>query len=155
MGKWVTFIFMEDTKEPARILIIEDNPDDCFFLTRQLNRARLDDHVTIIGDGKEALDFLVQGSGTASPVQVVAIFLDLRLPSLDGIPLLREMRAIPQLREIPVIVMTSSNEESDLAECRRLDVKAYVNKPVRLTDFIKAVAHVFPEAPPQRVEATV
>jgi CheY-like chemotaxis protein len=144
---------MDDAKEPARILIIEDNPDDCFFLTRQLNRARLDDHVTVIGDGKEALDFLVKGSEQADALQFVAIFLDLRLPSLDGVPLLREMRSIPQLRDIPVIVMTSSNEESDLAECRRLDVKAYVTKPVRLTDFIKAVAHVFPEAPQESVPA--
>ena len=137
---------MNDQKEPLRILIIEDNPDDCFFLTRQLNRARLDDHVTVLTDGREALDFLVKNSGSETPLQFVAIFLDLRLPSLDGVPLLREMRAIPQLRDIPVIVMTSSNEESDLAECQRLEVKAYVTKPVRLTDFIKAVTHVFPAA---------
>ena len=137
---------MDDQKEPARILIIEDNPDDCFFLTRQLNRARLDDHVTVLSDGREALDFLVKNSSSSTPLQFVAIFLDLRLPSLDGVPLLREMRAMPQLRDIPVIVMTSSNEESDLAECQRLQVKAYVTKPVRLTDFIKAVAHVFPAA---------
>jgi CheY-like chemotaxis protein len=146
---------MEDGKEPARILIIEDNPDDCFFLTRQLNRARLDDHVTVITDGREALDFLVKNSDAENSLQFVAIFLDLRLPSLDGLPLLREMRAIPELQDIPVIVMTSSNEESDLAECQRLDVKAYVTKPVRLTDFIKAVAHVFPEAPQESVEAAV
>ena len=117
-----------------------------FFLTRQLNRARLDDHVTIIGDGREALEFLMKSLEEASPLQFVAIFLDLRLPSLDGVPLLRQMRAVPQLRDIPVIVMTSSNEESDLAECQRLNVKAYVTKPVRLTDFIKAVTHVFPAA---------
>jgi CheY-like chemotaxis protein len=145
---------MDDEKEPSRILIIEDNPDDSFFLTRQLNRARLDDHVTVISDGQEALDFLLKNSSESIPLDFVAIFLDLRLPSLDGVPLLRKLRAIPQLRDIPVIVMTSSNEESDLEECRRLAVKAYVTKPVRLTDFIKAVTHVFPEAH-ESVEATV
>jgi CheY-like chemotaxis protein len=143
---------MDDEKEASRILIIEDNPDDSFFLTRQLNRARLDDHVTIISDGQEALDFLMKNSSEETPLDFVAIFLDLRLPSLDGVPLLRKLRAIPRLREIPVIVMTSSNEESDLDECRRLAVKAYVTKPVRLTDFIKAVTHVFPAAE-ENVEA--
>jgi two-component system response regulator len=135
---------LEEDKEPSRILIIEDNPDDCFFLTRQLNRARLDDHVTVIPDGQEALDFLLQNASSPNPVQFVCIFLDLRLPSLDGIPLLRKLRVIPALSEIPIVVMTSSNEERDLEECRRLSVKAYVTKPVRLTDFIKAVTHVFP-----------
>jgi CheY-like chemotaxis protein len=59
---------------------------------------------------------------------------------------LRKLRVLPALKDIPVVVMTSSNEERDLEECRRLAVKAYVTKPVRLTDFIKAVAHVFPAA---------
>ncbi len=135
---------MDEQKEATRILIIEDNPDDSFFLTRQLNRAKLDDHVTVIADGQKALDFILKHSGEEKPLRFVAIFLDLRLPSLDGVPLLRELRALPRLREIPVIVMTSSNEESDLEECRKLAVTAYVTKPVGLTEFIKAVAHVFP-----------
>jgi CheY-like chemotaxis protein len=135
---------MDDLKEPSRILIIEDNPDDSFFLTRQLSRAKLDDHITVIADGKEALNFVLENSNDENALRFVAIFLDLRLPSLDGVPLLRELRAVPRLRDIPVIVMTSSNEESDLEECRKLAVKAYVTKPVSLTEFIKAVAHVFP-----------
>jgi CheY-like chemotaxis protein len=135
---------LEEDKEPSRILIIEDNPDDCFFLTRQLNRARLDDHVTVIPDGQQAFDFLLKNSSSENPLRFVCIFLDLRLPSLDGIPLLRKLRVIPALSDIPVIVMTSSNEERDLEECQRLAVKAYVTKPVKLTDFIKAVTHAFP-----------
>jgi two-component system, response regulator len=134
---------MDDHKEPSRILIIEDNPDDTFFLTRQLNRAKLDDHVTVISDGQEALDFLLKNS-EEDGLQFVAVFLDLRLPSLDGLPLLRKLRENPRLHDIPVIVMTSSNEDRDIEECQRLAVKAYVTKPVRLTEFIKAVAHVFP-----------
>ena len=134
---------MEDQKEPSRILIIEDNPDDTFFLTRQLNRAKLDDHVTVISDGQEALDFLLKNS-EEDGLNFVAIFLDLRLPSLDGLPLLRKVRDVPRLKDLPVIVMTSSNEERDIEECQRLKVKAYVTKPVRLSDFIKAVTHVLP-----------
>lgn len=138
---------MDDHKEVSRILIIEDNPDDTFFLTRQLNRAKLDDHVTVISDGQEALDFLLKNS-QEDGLNFVAVFLDLRLPSLDGLPLLRKLREIPRLRDLPVIVMTSSNEDRDMEECQRLAVKAYVTKPVRLTEFIKAVAHVFPPAEP-------
>lgn len=144
---------MDDQKEPSRILIIEDNPDDTFFLTRQLNRAKLDDHVTVISDGQEALDFLLKNS-TEDGLHFVAIFLDLRLPSLDGLPLLRKLRENPRLHDIPVIVMTSSNEERDIEECQRLEVKAYVTKPVRLTEFIKAVAHVFPPLRENAVAAT-
>jgi CheY-like chemotaxis protein len=135
---------MDDVKEPSRILIIEDNPHDSFFLTRQLNRARLDDHITVIPDGQQALDFILKSSTAEKPLRFVAVFLDLRLPSLDGLALLRKLRAIPHLHDLPVIVMTSSTEESDLEECRKLAVKAYVTKPVKLTEFIKAVAHVFP-----------
>ena len=134
---------MDDQKEASRILIIEDNPDDTFFLTRQLNRAKLDDHVTVLADGQEALNFLLENSSDDG-IHFLAIFLDLRLPSLDGLPLLRKVREVPSLRDIPVIVMTSSNEERDIEECQRLKVKAYVTKPVRLTEFIKAVTHVLP-----------
>jgi two-component system response regulator len=138
---------MDEQKEESRILIIEDNPDDSFFLTRQLRRARLDDHVTVIADGRQALNFLLKNSAEGKGLRFVAIFLDLRLPSLDGVPLLRELRAVPHLADIPVIVMTSSNEEKDLEECRKLAVKAYVTKPVSLTEFIRSVAHVFPPVP--------
>jgi CheY-like chemotaxis protein len=150
----VLCFFMDDEKEPSRILIVEDNPSDSFLLTRQLNRARLNDHITVIADGREALDFLLKNSTDEKPLRFVAVFLDLRLPSLDGLELLRKLHEIPRLRDIPVIVMTSSTEKKDMEECLNLGVKAYVTKPVSLTAFIKAVAHVFPPMEPELVSAT-
>jgi CheY-like chemotaxis protein len=125
-----------------QILIVEDNSDDIFLLRRQLAKAQLDDHVTISGDGTQALELLTQPEAIAPLV----IFLDLRLPGLTGIELLRGIREVERLQTVPVIVITSSNDPADLTECNRLGVTAYLPKPVSLTEFIKAVTHVFPKA---------
>lgn len=124
----------------TRILVVEDNVDDSFLLTRQLARAHIDDCVTVIGDGKDALDFLL--NGTISPL---AVFLDLRLPGLSGIQLLEAIRQEPRLKSTPVIIMTASIDPKDVEECTRLGVTAYLPKPVNITTFIKIVAHLFPQ----------
>ena len=123
----------------TKILVVEDSVDDSFLLTRQLARAHLDDCVTVIGDGKDALSFLLHA--TTLPL---AVFLDLRLPSLGGIQLLETIRQEPRLKAIPVIVMTASIDPKDVDECTRLGVTAYLPKPVSVATFIKIVAHLFP-----------
>ena len=128
---------------PVRVLVIEDNADDRELLMRQLKKSGMDGHVRFIDDGKAALDFLVTPPFPNVVESLIAIFLDLRLPSLGGLDLLRLLRANDRYRRLPVIVMTSSNNPKDIEECRKLNVTSYVPKPVSFTSFSKAVADVF------------
>jgi len=128
---------------PVRVVVIEDNVDDRDLLLRQLRKSGMDSHVKFIANGQEALDFLINPDDPASVEELIAVFLDLKLPSLNGLDLLRHIRSNDRLRNLPVIVMTSSNNPEDMEECRRLKVTSYVSKPVSFTTFSKAVADVF------------
>ena len=128
---------------PVRVIVIEDNADDRELLLRQLRKSGMDSHVKFIANGQEALDFLVNPSSPSLAAELIAVFLDLKLPSLNGLELLRRIRATEHLVKLPVIVMTSSNDPKDMEECRRLKVTSYVSKPVSFTTFSKAVADVF------------
>src|ERR1700734_720491 len=126
-----------ETVDSVRVIVIEDNADDSELLLRQLIKSGMDGHVKFITNGQEALDFL---TGPRAPIlakELIAIFLDLNLPLLGGLELLRRLRAIDMLRDIPVIVMTSSNDPDDMDECRRLKVTSYVPKPVSFNTFSK------------------
>jgi CheY-like chemotaxis protein len=130
--------------EPAKstnILVVEDDADDSFMLVRQLEKAQIDDHVTVIENGQKALTFLQ--AATDLPL---CIFLDLRLPGLPGVELLEAIKADPRLQAIPVIIMTGSTNPHDVTECQRLGATGFLEKPIGLTDFIKTVAHLFPKA---------
>ena len=126
----------------VRVLVVEDNADDRDLLLRQLRKSGMDTHVKFISNGREALEFFT-GRDVALTEELIAIFLDLKLPGLDGLELLRRLRARAELKSVPVIVMTSSNDPADLSECQRLRVNNYVSKPVTFTSFSKAVADVF------------
>ena len=129
--------------EPPRssqILVIEDDENDCFLFMREIERAALEDHVTVMVNGREAIEFLAK----VDPPPL-AIFLDLNLPGLGGIPLLDRLRHDPKYKNVPIIVMTGSDNPNDLKECLRLGVTAYLTKPVKLSSFIKTIAHLFPE----------
>ena len=131
-----------DSCLPVRVLVVEDNADDRDLLLRQLRKTGMADHVKFISDGKEALAYLTVPD--LLPVhELIAIFLDLNLPTLNGLDLLRKLRQGDRFQTTPVIVMTSSNNPQDLEECRRLKVTQYVSKPVTLSSFSKAVADVF------------
>jgi CheY-like chemotaxis protein len=129
-----------DSNSPAPILVVEDNADDSFLLTRQLARAHFDDCVTVITNGQDAFDHL-QHSDIP-----LAVFLDLNLPGMSGLQLLEKIRADSRLHQVPVIVMTGSDDPGNVEECNRLSVTAYLAKPVGLTAFIKTVTHLFPSA---------
>jgi CheY-like chemotaxis protein len=131
---------MIDSRNRASILVVEDNANDSFLLTRQLARAHFEDCVTVIGNGQDAFDYLQR-----APLPL-AVFLDLRLPAMTGIELLQKIRHDQRLHDVPVIVMTGSVDPKDVDECTRLGVTAYLPKPVGLTTFIKTVAHLFPAA---------
>ncbi len=132
---------MIDSPSKTPILVVEDNADDSFLLTRQLARAHFEDCVTVIGNGQDALEYLQR---TATPL---AIFLDLKLPGMSGVALLEKIRQDERLQPVPVIVMTGSVDPKDVEACNRLGVTAYLPKPVGLSTFIKTVAHLFPEVP--------
>ncbi len=127
-----------ESRERTPILVVEDNADDSFLLTRQLARAHFEDCVTVIGNGQDALDYLRR-----SPAPL-AVFLDLRLPGISGVELLRHVREDERLRRVPVIIMTGSDDPVDMETCDKLGVTAYLSKPIGLSSFIKTVAHLFP-----------
>ena len=132
--------FSMKLNKQMQILVVEDDISDSFLLTRQLAQAEMDDHVIFIGDGKEALDFLLQAS-----IPPIAVFLDLHLPGLSGVDLLERIRQESRLQAMPVIVMTGFNDPHDMKKCIRLGVTAYLQKPIKLATFIKTIAHLFPE----------
>ena len=124
----------------TKILVVEDDADDSFMLMRQLEKAQIDDQVTVIENGQRALAFLEEANEMP-----LAMFLDLRLPGLSGLDLLEKMKKDPRFESIPVIIMTGSTNPNDVAECKRLGATAFLEKPIALTDFIKTVAHLFPK----------
>lgn len=120
--------------ETLDILLVEDNPNDAELTQRALKKANLGAQLAIVRDGAEALEYLV--SNRPKPK---VIFLDLKLPKIDGIEVLRRVRSDARTRGIPVVVLTSSQEERDISECYKLGVNSYVVKPVEFDKFYKAV----------------
>jgi len=129
------------SSKPIRILIVEDNPDDEELLLRQLKNAQLDGQIRIIADGNRALNYLTEGQHKCE--DLVAVFLDLNLPTVSGIKLLEAIRGADRLKHLPVIVMTSTHAQDELDKCRALGVSAYVSKPVSFSAFVKAIADTF------------
>ena len=124
-----------------RILLVEDSLRDAELTLNALADYHLANEVLHLRDGAEALDYLYRRGEFAGQNngQPAVVLLDLKMPRVDGMEVLREMKRDANLTRIPVVVMTSSREEQDLAECYALGVNAYVVKPVKFHDFIEAV----------------
>jgi len=120
--------------EEIDILLVEDNPNDAELTLRALRKSDIGARLVIARDGAEALEYLLS---TRPKPKVV--FLDLKLPKIDGIEVLRRVRADERTRSIPVVVLTSSQEERDISECYKLGVNSYVVKPVEFDRFYRAV----------------
>jgi two-component system, response regulator len=135
------------------ILLVEDNPDDEALMLRAFQRSRLANRIEVVRDGAEALAYLV---GPAARPLPTLVLLDLKLPKVDGLEVLRRLRADERTRTQPVVVLTSSREEQDLVESYRLGANSYVRKPVDFVQFAEAVQTlglywlVVNESPPHR-----
>jgi CheY-like chemotaxis protein len=127
-----------------RILLVEDNANDAELTLEALSEHNLANEVDRVNDGAEALDYLYQRGAYAAREDgnLAVILLDLKLPKVDGLEVLRTVKSDDKLKYIPVVVLTSSREESDLVESYRLGVNAYVVKPVNFSEFINAVKEV-------------
>lgn len=127
-----------------RILLVEDDPQDIELTLNTLAEHNLANEVILTRDGTEAIDYLYcQGSYTdRTKGNPAVILLDLKMPKMDGLQVLKRLKQDEQLRMIPVVILTSSREDRDLIECYRYGVNAYVVKPVRFTEFVEAVKNI-------------
>jgi two-component system response regulator len=123
----------------VEILLIEDNPDDAGLTIRALKKYHLANHLLHLQDGEEALDFIFSSKMTNLPK---VILLDLKMPKVDGIEVLRKIKSDEQKKIIPVVVLTSSKEERDIVESYKLGVNAYIVKPVDFDKFVKAISEI-------------
>lgn len=124
------------------ILLVEDNPNDLELALIALERSRLSNEVIAVRDGEEALEYLHRRGRHAGRYQgnPAVVLLDLKLPKIDGLQVLAAVRGDPDLSKIPVVMLTSSNEEPDLTEAYRLGANAYVVKPVNFAEFVAAMS---------------
>ena len=147
--------------ELKRILLVDDSPRDTELALNALTQNNLANEVVALRDGVEALDYLYRRGPFADRAagQPAVVLLDLKMPRVDGIAVLRQIKGDPQLKMIPVVVMTSSREEQDLVTSYQLGVNAYIVKPVKFSEFVEAVKlvgafwAVINEAPPGSMRA--
>jgi CheY-like chemotaxis protein len=125
----------------GRILLVEDDPKDVELTLTALEEYKLANEVVVVHDGEEALDYLYRRGAfaTRSTDNPAVLLLDLKLPKVDGLEVLQQIKADAKLKLIPVVVLTSSHEERDMITSYKLGVNAYVVKPVDFHEFVNAV----------------
>ncbi len=128
--------------EKKTILLVEDNPDDVALTLRAFEKNNISNDVIVAHDGAEALDYLFAGgkfAGRDMSVMPAVILLDLKLPKVDGLEVLQRLRADDRTKLLPVVILTSSKEESDVVNGYKLGCNSYVRKPVDFAQFAEAV----------------
>jgi CheY-like chemotaxis protein len=136
---------MSNSIHDVEVLLVEDNPDDAGLVIRELKKNNMGNNLIHLPDGAEALDFLfVRGKFSERRIEdkPKLILLDLKMPKVDGLQVLRTIRGDERTKYIPVVIMTSSREEQDIVNSYSLGVNAYVVKPVGFDNFSKAVAEL-------------
>ena len=129
----------------AEIILVEDNPSDADLIKRSLNKNNVANKILHLKDGQEVLDYLFgegdwKGRKTANTPKV--ILLDLKMPKVSGIEVLRKIKSNEETKSIPVVILTSSKEDPDIKECYKLGVNSYVVKPVGFEEFSSTVAQL-------------
>jgi two-component system response regulator len=130
------------TQDSVEILLVEDNPDDVELALRALKKNHLTNRIEVARDGEEALNFIfANGAHSEQPgkQRPRLILLDLKLPKVDGLEVLKRLKSDPQTRSIPVVMLTSSREECDIVRSYQLGVNSYIVKPVDFEQFTEAV----------------
>jgi two-component system, response regulator len=136
---------MEAIVDNIEVLLVEDNPNDVELTLRALQKHNLANNVYTVKDGEEALEYIFctgrySGRDISFPPKV--IFLDLKLPKVSGLEVLRKIKSDDKTKAIPVVVVTSSQESQDIQECYKLGVNSYIQKPIEFDNFVKAISDV-------------
>ena len=140
------------------LLLVEDNPDDADLTVSAFRRNRIDTDIHIARDGAEALDWLIgsEDAGPQAPAPPAVVLLDLKLPKIDGLDVLQRIRRDERTRLLPVVILSSSDEEADLVDGYRLGANSYVRKPVDFAALVDTTSQIgrywltLNEAPPLR-----
>ncbi len=132
----------ERKERPIEILLVEDNPGDARLTQEAMRAAKLSNNLHIVEDGVEAMEFLRRQGRFGDAPRPDLILLDLNLPRMDGREVLAEVKSDPDLRRIPVVVLTTSRAEEDVIRAYDLHANCYVTKPVDLAQFMKIVAQI-------------
>ncbi|HAF30922.1 MAG TPA: two-component system response regulator [Bacteroidales bacterium] len=129
----------------CEILIVEDNPNDAELILRSLKKNKLSKDIMVVEDGEEALNYLFRIEKT-DQIEMIknpkVIFLDLKLPKIDGLEVLKCLKSDQQTKIIPVVILTSSKEDPDIKSAYELGANSYVVKPVKFDDFRKTLSHL-------------
>ena len=150
---------MNYDQSKKNILLVEDDPNDIELVKRALEKNRVANGLVVVQDGEEALEYLFcQGkyAGRDDNCEPAVVLLDLKLPKVDGLEVLRRLRANERTSYYPVVILTSSREEKDLVEGYRLGANSYVQKPIDFNQFVEAITNlglywlVLNIAPPNR-----
>lgn len=131
--------------DEVEILLVEDNMSDAELIVRALRKVNLANHVVHVKDGEEALEFIFATGAYSSRERKhmpKVILLDIKMPKVDGIEVLRQVKSSDEMKRIPVVIMTSSKEEQDIIRSYELGVNSFVVKPVEFNDFARAVSEL-------------
>jgi len=127
------------------VLLVEDNPDDEELTLRALRKNHITNEIIVVRDGAETLDYLfAEGkySGRDARLMPVLVLLDLKIPKIDGIEVLKRLRADPRTKVLPIVILTTSNEEKDILQSYNLNANSFVRKPVDFDEFTEAVKNL-------------